>query len=73
MNINGTRWVAPGKGATVQEISDGIRANCGMALGGGLEAAWSRLVDLGLKHITNLALTGGPLVAYDFKRIASCE
>ena len=69
----GTTWVAPGRGATVQQITDAIRKDYGMALGGGLEAAWSRLVVLGLKHITNLALTGGPLGAYDLKRIAACE
>ncbi len=69
----GTVWVAPGEGATVQEISDAIRASYGIALGGGLDAAWPRLVDLGLKHVTNLALKGTPLSAYDLKRIAVCD
>ncbi len=67
----GTEWVAPGKGATAKELRDAIPKSLekpvdeGMALG--------HLFGMDPDHITNLALTGAPLTAYDLKRIAACE
>lgn len=70
----GTKWVAPGKGATIQKLTDAIRATYGMDSGGTLDDAWERLITLyDLDHRTNLALTGAPLSVYDLKRIAACE
>ena len=65
----GTKWVAPGEGATAVELEDAIGSwrECG----GGL---WVHLHELQVRGgQTNLALTGEPLTDYDLSRIAVCE
>ena len=65
----GTKWVAPGEGATAVELEDVV----GSASEQGRQF-WQHLHELQVRGgQTNLALTGEPLTDYDLRRIAVCE
>ena len=74
----GTKWVAPGEGATVRDLMEALPYNkplIGDSLCLRIEARThlNAKMGLGLEAKTNLALAGGPLTNYDLRRIAVCE
>jgi hypothetical protein len=65
--VSGTRWTAPGEGATAGEL---VRA---AQLARPLLKEYRYPTPRGWKARTNLALTGAPLTAEDVQRIAEAK
>ena len=82
-NKLGTRWVAPGEGATISQLYDLCqkREDVDNESHFAIEALASEAAELRMgrgienswEHPSNLALTGSPLTATDLERIASAE
>ena len=71
--MSGTKWVAPGEGATTIEIA---KAVWHPPYTDNKKKALLRMRDIHtgpVQQKTNLALTGEPLTDYDLRRIAVCE
>jgi hypothetical protein len=75
MIMLGTKWVAPGEGATLFEIYDALRdATRYLCVNGDQVFHARRRVDVLISEIggaarTSLALTGAPIDDYDLMRV----
>ncbi len=81
--MNGTDWTAPGKGATRGKLLEAMHTFIEvLEVGENASPAIERAINVNRQRAaaagnwqgcTNLRLTGEPLTAYDFARIAAAE